>query len=163
MLLHVVPRDAPAVAGAGNLREIHAVLLGDLASSRCRTAVGWRGAEGAGGAVGAKVRRVRQVRVPPVPSHSHPAHLSHPPHPSHRPCLDHPQHFPHLHVLAVLARDLREHARRFGADLEIDLVGLELDEHVAGGDAVAFVLHPARDARFDHRFTELRNDDIHMD
>ena len=52
--------------------------------------------------------------------------------------------------------DAGEDAGALGADLEVDLLGLELDERLAGGDAVAFLLQPARDARFDDRFTQLR-------
>ncbi len=55
------------------------------------------------------------------------------------------------------------HAAVIGADLEVDLLGLELDDRLAGLDAVAFLLQPARDARLDDRFTELRNDDVGHD
>ena len=48
--------------------------------------------------------------------------------------LDHAQHLADLDVLAILPRDLRQHAGLRRADLEIDLVGLELDQRVAGGD-----------------------------
>ena len=65
-----------------------------------------------------------------------------------------------LDVLAFLPRDLHQHAGLLGADLEIDLLGLELHDRLAGGDGVAFLLQPARDARFDDRFTELGNDDV---
>ena len=47
-----------------------------------------------------------------------------------------------------------------GADLEVDLLGLELDDGLAGGDGLALALQPARDARFDDRLTELGNDDV---
>ena len=47
-----------------------------------------------------------------------------------------------------------------GADLEVDLVGLELDERLAGGDRVALLLQPLGDARFDDRFTEFGHDDV---
>jgi hypothetical protein len=56
--------------------------------------------------------------------------------------------------------DRRQHAGVFGPDLEVDLLGLELDDGLAGGDGLALALQPARDARFDDRFTELRNDDV---
>ena len=46
------------------------------------------------------------------------------------------------------------------ADLEIDLVGLELHERVAGGDQVSFVSQPFRDAGVDDRFSDFRHDDI---
>ena len=74
--------------------------------------------------------------------------------------LEHRQHFADLHVGAFLMLDLVEHAGVLGADFEIDLLGLELDERLAGGDRVALLLQPARDARFDDRFTELGNDDV---
>ena len=156
MPLNVLPRHTAAVARAWNLREIHAVLLGNLASGRCRT--GWDRGCGecgrCGGCGRCGCRRCRRTRTLRTFRTLRTLRT--------RPRLYYPQHLADLHVLAVLAGDLREHAGRFGADLEIDLVGLELDEHVAGGDAVSLVFHPARDARFDHRFTELRNDDIHM-
>ncbi len=48
-------------------------------------------------------------------------------------------------------------------DLEVDLVGLELHQRIAGGDGIAFLLQPPRDARFDDGFAELRNNDVHGD
>ena len=56
--------------------------------------------------------------------------------------------------------DLDQHAGLLGADLEIDLLGFELDDGLAGGDRLALALQPARDARFDDRFTELGDDDV---
>ena len=50
--------------------------------------------------------------------------------------------------------------RLLGADLEVDLLGLELDERLADLDPVAFLLQPPRDARFDDRFSELGDDDV---
>ena len=42
-------------------------------------------------------------------------------------------------------------------DLEIDLVGLELDEGVADVDGVPFLLQPLRDARVDDRLADFRD------
>jgi hypothetical protein len=51
-LLHVLLRDASAVAAAGHLREIDAMFLGDLSGRRSRTLAG-------------SVRQVRRVRQVP--------------------------------------------------------------------------------------------------
>ena len=53
-----------------------------------------------------------------------------------------------------------EDAGAIGADFEIDLLGFELDERLAGIDRVALLLQPLRDARFDDGFTEFGNNDI---
>ena len=74
--------------------------------------------------------------------------------------FDDAQHLADLHVLAVAAVDPREHAGLRRADLDVDLVGLELDERVAGRHALAFLLQPARDARVDDRLADLGHDDI---
>ena len=65
-----------------------------------------------------------------------------------------------LDVLAFLPLDAREDAAAVGADFEVDLLGLELDDRLADLDAVAFLLQPARDARLDDRLAELRNNDV---
>jgi hypothetical protein len=49
---------------------------------------------------------------------------------------------------------------RIGADLEIDFLGFELDDRLADLYAVAFLLQPARHARFDDRLTKLGDNDI---
>ena len=71
-----------------------------------------------------------------------------------------PQHFADLHVVAVLAVDAAQHAGVRRADLDVDLVGLELDERIAGGDGVAFLAQPLGDARVDDRLTDFGHDDI---
>ncbi len=43
---------------------------------------------------------------------------------------------------------------------DVDLVGLELDERIAGGNGVAFLAQPLRDAGIDDGFTDFWNDDI---
>ena len=50
-----------------------------------------------------------------------------------------------------------------GADLEVDLFRLELDDRLTHLDAIAFLLEPPRDARFDDRLAQLRNDDVRHD
>ena len=74
--------------------------------------------------------------------------------------VDHRQHVADLHVGSFRVLDRRQHAGLLGADLEVDLLGLELDDGLAGGDGLALALQPARDARFDDRLTELGNDDV---
>ena len=70
------------------------------------------------------------------------------------------EHVADLHVGPFRVLDRRQHAGLLGADFEVDLLGLELDDGLAGGDGLALALQPARDARFDDRFTELGNDDV---
>ena len=77
-----------------------------------------------------------------------------------RRLLDHAQHLADLDVLAVLAGDPGQHAGLWRADLEVDLVGLELDERVAGGDVVAFLAQPLGDARVDNRLADFGHDDV---
>ena len=72
-----------------------------------------------------------------------------------RALVDDGEQLADLDVLAFLPLDAGEHAALLGADLEIDLLGLELDDRLADLDAVALLLQPARDARLDDRFTEL--------
>ena len=74
--------------------------------------------------------------------------------------VDDGEQFADLDVLAFLAGDAGDDAALLGADLEVDLLGLELDDRLADFDAVARLLQPPRDARFDDRFTQLWNDDI---
>jgi hypothetical protein len=60
--------------------------------------------------------------------------------------------------------DRLQHTGPIGADLEVDLLGFELDERVAGGDAVTRLLQPLCDAGFDYRLAQLRNNDVsHLD
>ena len=74
--------------------------------------------------------------------------------------LDDAQHLANLDVLSVLPRYPAQHAGLRSADLEIDLVGLELHERVTGGDHVSFVSQPFRDPGVDDGFSDLRHDDI---
>ena len=66
-----------------------------------------------------------------------------------------PEHLADLHVLAILAIDAREDAGLCRRDLEVDLVGLELDQRIADGDGVAFLLQPLRDAGVDDRLADF--------
>jgi len=63
-------------------------------------------------------------------------------------------------VGALAVGDRPEHAGLRRADLDVDLVGLELHKRVAGGHRVARLLQPARHARVHDRFAELGNDDV---
>ena len=74
--------------------------------------------------------------------------------------LDDGQQLTDLHVLALLPIDPRQHARLIGADLEIDLVGLELHHRLARRDRIANLLQPPRDAGFDDGLTELGDEDV---
>ena len=71
------------------------------------------------------------------------------------------QHFADLHVLAFLrASMLREHAGLRRADFEVDLVGLELDERLAGRDAVALLLQPRATRASTTDSPSFGNDDV---
>ena len=83
-----------------------------------------------------------------------------PPLPTRRGVLDHAQHLADLHVVAVLAIDALRDAGLGRGDLEVDLVGLELDQRIADRDGVPFLAQPLRDARVDDRFADFRNDDV---
>ena len=76
-----------------------------------------------------------------------------------RSLIDLGEHIVDLHDVAFGVRALRQHAGGHRGNLDGDLVGLQLDERVAGRDRVALLLQPARDRRFDDRFTERRNFD----
>ena len=54
------------------------------------------------------------------------------------------EHLANLHVLAVLAIDAAEDAGLRRADLDVDLVGLELDQRLAGGNRIALLAQPLR-------------------
>ena len=46
------------------------------------------------------------------------------------------------------------------ADLDVDLVGLELDEWIAGGNRLAFLAQPLGDACVDYRLTDFGHEDV---
>ena len=79
-----------------------------------------------------------------------------------RGLVDDAQHLADLDVLALLALDPAQHPGLRRADLEIDLVGLELDERIAGGDGLPFLAQPLGDAGIDDRFTDFGYDDVCM-
>ena len=74
--------------------------------------------------------------------------------------IDDCQQFADLDVLAFLSSDAGDDAAFLCADLEIDLLSLELDDRLADFDAVSGLLQPPRDARLDDRFTKLWDDDV---
>jgi hypothetical protein len=57
--------------------------------------------------------------------------------------------------------DAREDAGLRCRDFEIDLVGLEFDERIAGRDLIAWFFQPLRHARVDDRLAYFRNDDVY--
>ena len=61
---------------------------------------------------------------------------------------------------AFLSRDAADDAALLGADFQVDLLCLELDDRLADLDPIAGFLEPPRDARLDDRFTQLWNDNI---
>ena len=67
----------------------------------------------------------------------------------------------HRHVRrAVRHDDLDQHALINGFDFHRRLVGLDLGEHVAGFDLVAFLLQPAREVALLHRRRERGHQDV---
>ena len=75
--------------------------------------------------------------------------------------LDRPQYIADFHIRAVLVIDPGEHAGARRRDLEIDLVGFELDERITGGDRVPFFLEPLGDTGVDDGFSDFRNDNVY--
>jgi hypothetical protein len=63
----------------------------------------------------------------------------------------------HLHDVALGLAPLCEDAAFERRDLHCNLIRLELDQRLAGGDGVSLVLQPSGDGRLDDRFTEGRN------
>ena len=129
MLLHVLPRDAAAVAAAGDLREIHAVFLGDLSGSRRRTRGGRRSA-----ALRPQARQVRRLRRRCAQARWHLA-----PDPrtlrtrrtlrtAAAPVSITPSTSPTFTSSPSWRAIFESTPADLGADLEIDLVGLELDQ-----------------------------------
>ena len=136
----------PASPLPRTLREIDVVLLPPpSAPSASRAAFARR-----------RLRRLGRAPAPPA-SAGAPSALACA---ARRRLVDDPEHFADLHVLAVLAVDAAQHAGLRRADLEVDLVGLELDERIAGGDGVAFLPQPLGDARVDDGLTDFGHDDV---
>jgi hypothetical protein len=59
-----------------------------------------------------------------------------------------------LDLVAVDRNDRLDHARHGRLELVVHLLGLDLDDQLAGGDPVALTLEPTRDGRVFH----LRSD-----
>jgi hypothetical protein len=55
--------------------------------------------------------------------------------------------------------DLDQRALEEALDLEVGLVGLDLEEDVALGDGITLVLHPLDDGAFLHRLSQFREND----
>ncbi len=62
--------------------------------------------------------------------------------------------------LAVLGRDVAEHAGGRRRHLDRYLVGLELDQRLVDGDRIAGLLEPLADGRLGHRFAERGHADL---
>ena len=63
-------------------------------------------------------------------------------------------------MAAVPAVDAAQHAVVRRADFDVNLVGLELDERIAGRDGVAFLAQPFGDTRVDDGFTDFGHEDV---
>ena len=77
------------------------------------------------------------------------------------PLLDHAEHFPDFDVLPVFPIDPFEHATLRRRHFEVDLVGFELNQRIASGDALAFLAQPLRHAGVDDRLPDFRDDYVH--
>src|SRR5262249_35113777 len=62
--------------------------------------------------------------------------------------------------LAVLGRDVAEHAGCRGGHLDRHLVGLEFDQRLVDSDRIARLLEPLADGRLGHRFAERGHADL---
>ena len=142
-LLDVAAHHAAGVAAAAHVREVDGVLLGRLARGRCRTRLAVRLGLGCRRRRGVASRRLGGAAVP------------------RRRLVDAAQHLANLHVVAVLAADAAEDAGLRRADLDVDLVGLELDQRIAGGDDIALLAQPLRHAGIDDGLSDFGNDDVY--
>jgi len=70
----------------------------------------------------------------------------------HRGLIELAEGLTDLHDVAVVLQALDEDARRRCGNLDVDLVGLQLDERVAFLHGIALVLQPSRDRSFDDGF-----------
>ena len=70
---------------------------------------------------------------------------------------DEPKHLAHGDDFTLAPFDARQDAVLFGGDVEVHLVGLQLDKAVAAVDRVALLLQPGADHRIDERLTERWN------
>ncbi len=73
---------------------------------------------------------------------------------------DRPEHVSDLHIRAILMDDRGQYSRLRRRDLDVDLVGLELDERLADGDLIALLFQPLGDAGVDDRLAHLGDDDV---
>jgi hypothetical protein len=68
-----------------------------------------------------------------------------------------PELIVHAYHVALGARARCQHARFERGNLDRDLVGLELDDRLAGRDRLAFLLQPPRDSGLGNGFAEWGN------
>ena len=148
-LLDVAPHDAAGVAAAAHAAEIDVVIFGRLARGRrrarlrrrllirfrARSGSGWRGSDALAAPGRACGRRPAASSITPSTS---PTFTSSP-------------------SLRSMRLSTPPCGRR---DLEVDLVGLELDERVADRDDVAFLAQPLRHAGVDDRLADFGDDDV---
>jgi len=77
-----------------------------------------------------------------------------------RSFFQHRENLANLHVRPFLVLDGRQDARPIGAHFQIDLFRFEFHKWIAGINAVALLLQPLGNARFDNGFAQLRDDDV---
>lgn len=59
-------------------------------------------------------------------------------------------HLADANILSLALDDLLQHAALLGRDFDIDFVGLQIDQHLAGRNRVADLLQPLADGRLDN-------------
>ena len=144
---HVALGDAAILAGAGNGGGIDAAFGGEFSNRRRQRRIRRRGLRsrsrrggGSGRGGGGLGGRGGAACAPPA-----------------RAVVDLAEQRADGDGLAVLGRDLAEHAGGRRRDFDGDLVGLELDQRLVHRDGVAGLLEPAADGGFRHGLAERRN------
>ncbi len=157
-ILHVLLRHPAGRAGALHGAQVDVVLAGPSASPSA-----WRGFLAGCRPSPRPARAADAAAAAGVAAAAWPRFARPSPPRRRRRFVEDGEQLADLHVLTFLALDAADHAGALGVDLEVDFLGLELDDRVADFDAVAFLLQPTRDARFDDGLSELWNDDVrHM-
>jgi hypothetical protein len=59
-----------------------------------------------------------------------------------------------MHRVPFGVHDLAQDAGALGGDVDVDLLGFELDQRVAGLNTIAGLLQPRADRRLDHRLPQ---------
>src|SRR5205823_1319223 len=135
--------DAPARAGALDLRYLQAVLLDELADTRAEPAFGGRFVNNFGPRLRRGLGISRHGRVLGGSRRAFDLQLG--------------ERRPDRHRLSGRDPDAHQAALDGGGDLGIHLVGDDLDDRLVAPHDVALLLEPAVDSALGYRFAELRH------